>query len=213
MPSASMRSSLAPRSRSTSRGLERAAARPTRRWVGRSRNIARRTNAANVVAAHARRWAPAGVGHSVPAPALAAASARAPARARGRRAPCAPGRRRRARAVLYGAWIASTASSLLGLGQRERREAVEVRVARRPRRSPVDWPGSSTSQQRPGAALEQRALQREQQRRRERRRAHDDLLARLDVEAVAAESARAKASGSTLTALRASGEVLRQVLT
>ena len=56
----------------------------------------------------------------------------------------------------------------------------------RARRSPR-LAGQLDAQQRPGVALEDRALQLEQQRRGERRRAHEDLLPRLDVEAVAGQ--------------------------
>jgi hypothetical protein len=48
-------------------------------------------------------------------------------------------------------------------------------------------PGDGEAQQRPRVALEDLPVHRAQQRRRERRRAHHDLLAGLDVEAVAAE--------------------------
>ena len=75
---------------------------------------------------------------------------------------------------------------VLGLRQLGGREPVEVRVLRgRPPLLGRSW--QLGAQQRPGAALEQLALDREQQRRRKRGRAHDDLLPGPRVEAVAAE--------------------------
>src|SRR5215218_806522 len=80
----------------------------------------------------------------------------------------------------------------LGLGELRRRERVEVGVLRgAPPR--LVLAGQRGPQQRPRAALEQLALDGEQQRRRQRRRAHDDLLAGLRVEAVAAQESGERA--------------------
>jgi hypothetical protein len=68
----------------------------------------------------------------------------------------------------------------------ERSEAVEVDVARRCP-EPLGLAGQLGAQQRPRLALEQLALERQQQRRGQRRRAHEHLLARLHIEAVAGE--------------------------
>ena len=74
----------------------------------------------------------------------------------------------------------------LGLGEGDLGEHVEMAVERmamkRRRRA-----GQLDAQQRPGVAFEDRALDLEQQRLGERRRAHEDLLARLHLEAVAGE--------------------------
>ena len=101
---------------------------------------------------------------------------------------------------------------LLGLGELGRRERVEVRVLRR-RPPALGRARQLGPQQRPGPALEQLALDGEQQRRRERGRAHDDLLPRPRVEAVAAEQAGERVAGpSGAHGAVEVGEVLGEVL-
>ena len=111
-----------------------------------------------------------------------------------RRGPSAPGRRRRAPSCSRAPGSPATRRCPRPRPARPGANAVEVLVARG-RPEALLGAGQLDAQQRPGPALEQLALQREQQRRGERRRAHDDLLAGLRLEAVAAQQP-AKANGS-----------------
>ena len=70
----------------------------------------------------------------------------------------------------------------LGLGQLDRRDAIEVLVARVPEEVGLE-PGRREPQQRPAAALEHRPVQRDRRLLRERRRLDQDLLAGLDLQA------------------------------
>ena len=208
VPSASMRSSRALRQALDQPlpGTPRSSPRrpPGRRGRGTSRGGRRRRTRAVPMPAC---WAPAGVGQSVPHQRRRSAASRTGAR-RARRGRSAPGRRRRARVVFSGAWMISDASVPSASASSAGAKRVEVRVARG-RPPALALAGQLGAQQRPGAALEQLALHGEQERRRERRRAHHDLLARLRVEAVAAQQAGEVASGS-VDIREVLGEVLAQ---
>ena len=112
--------------------------------------------------------------------------------------------------VFSGAWIVSDASVPLGLGQLGGGEAVEV-PSRAAAHHCSAGAGQLGPQQRPGLALEQLALDGQQQRRGQRGRAHDDLLAGLRVEAVAAQQ-RARTPPGRSSRRRQLGELLGEVL-
>jgi hypothetical protein len=129
--------------------------------------------------------APAGVGHSVPHP--APSHGRLADRRAGTGGARHPGGVDAGeRPGVLGRLDGQGAVRSLGLGELGGREAVEVAVARH-RVEGLLRPRHGEAQQRPGVALEDLAVDGAQQRRCERRRAHDDLLAGLHVEAVAAE--------------------------
>src|SRR4051812_13669101 len=79
--------------------------------------------------------------------------------------------------------------ALLGLAQRQRRELVELLFAR-VRVEALGLPGQLDAEDRPGLALEDRALQLEQQGGREGRRTHEHLLSGAHVEAITGEEIR-----------------------
>ena len=192
VPSASMRSSLAPARRSISCAWRALSSPQAATGSSRSRNSARSTSAANSRVRHprllrARRRRP-----QRPAPAaLHRQLAHRRPRARRARQPRRVDARQLARVL--GRLDRQQAVRGLGLRLLAGGERVEVDVARR-RPVALGLAGQRGPQRRPRLALEDLALQREQQRRGERRRAHEHLLARLHVEAVARQQ-RGEARG------------------
>ena len=158
-----MRSSRARARRSISAAWKACSSRHAAAGSSRSRNVARRTKAANSAVPMPARWAPAAVGHSVPHQRRRSAAARTGQRGRGPRGPCAPGRRPPAPSC----WPAP--------GWPARRRCPPPRRARRaakPSRwrvagggpEPLGLLGELGAQQRPRLALEQLALDGQQQR-------------------------------------------------
>ena len=188
-----MRSSRAPASRSISRAWVALSSPHAATGSSRSRNSARSTSAREVAGRQpcllrARRGRP-----QRPAPAALHAELADP-RARARRA-------REPRRVDAGQLVRvlrrldrQQAVRALGVGELGGRDAVEVGVARG-RPVALGLARQRHPQHRPRLALEDLPLEREQQRRGERRRAHEHLLARLHVEAVARQQRR-EAAGS-----------------
>ena len=129
VPGASMRSSRAPATRSISCPGSRAARARRATGSGWSRNIARRTNAANCSSAIPACRAPAGVGQSVEHQRFSASPRAAARRARATRAISAGSTSASSRSSC-GAWMPSSASSFLARARLEVVELVELGVAR-----------------------------------------------------------------------------------
>ena len=147
--------------------------------------------------------ASAGVGHSDTHQRRASAASRTGARAAGGASQHAPDRRPPERARVLRRVDRHRRVRPLGLGELERRKAVEVHVPRG-RPEPLLLPGQRHAQQRPRLALQQRALEGEQQRRGERRRAHHDLLPGARPRGSSRTAARRSAAG-IVTAASAPG--------
>ena len=180
-----MRSSLAADSRSISRACVSRSSPHAATGSSRSRNSARSISAAKSPVDSPACCAPAGVGHTVPHQRRCIASSRSVrARAGGAREPRRVDAGQLARVLRR--LDRQQAVRALGVGELGGRQRVEVDVARR-RPVALGLAGERGAQHRPRLALEDLALEREQQRRGLRGRAHEHLLARLHVEAVAGE--------------------------